>query len=29
MNLIEVYKHEAEGYNPSLISDGWQAAFLN
>ena len=29
MNLIEVYKHETEGYNPSLISDGWQAAFLN
>lgn len=29
MKLIEEYRHEAEGYNPSLISDGWQAAFLN
>lgn len=29
MNLIETYEHYAEGYNPSLISGGWQVAFLN
>ncbi len=29
MNLIEIYKHEKEGYDPSFISDGWQVAFLN
>lgn len=29
MKLIEEYRHDSEGYCPSLISDGWQAAFLN
>jgi len=29
MKLIETYKHDREGYDPSLIRDGWQAAFLN
>lgn len=29
MKLIEQYRHDGEGYDPSLVSDGWQAAFLN
>jgi len=29
MKLIETYKHDSEGYDPTLIRDGWQAAFLN
>lgn len=29
MKLIETYRHDNEGYDPSFISDGWQAAFLN
>lgn len=29
MKLIESYRHDGEGYDPCLISDGWQAAFLN
>lgn len=27
--MIERYYHEAEGYEPFLISDGWQVAQLN
>lgn len=27
--MIERYYHEAEGYNPFLIRDGWQVAQLN
>lgn len=26
---LETYFHEGEGYNPFLISDGWQVAQLN
>jgi len=29
MKLIEEYRHDSEGYNPCLITPGWQAAFLN
>ena len=29
MNLIETYRYDAPGYDPTFISDGWQAAFLN
>jgi len=29
MKLIESYKHDGEGYDPCLITPGWQAAFLN
>ena len=29
MKLIELYQYENEGYNPSLISEVWQVAFLN
>lgn len=29
MKLIEEYTYNKEGYNPSLISEGWQVAFLN
>lgn len=29
MKLIETYRHSAPGYDPTFISDGWQAAFLN
>lgn len=29
MKLIELYQYESEGYDPSLISEGWQVAFLN
>ena len=29
MKLIELYQYENEGYDPSLISEGWQVAFLN
>lgn len=29
MKLIETYSHEGNGYNPFLISDGWQVAVLN
>jgi len=29
MKLIEVYEHNSAGYDPTLIRDGWQAAFLN
>lgn len=29
MKLIQTYRHEAQGYDPTFISDGWQAAFLN
>jgi len=29
MKLIELYQHESEGYNPLLISQGWQVAILN
>ena len=29
MSLIELYQYENEGYNPSLISEVWQVAFLN
>lgn len=27
--MIERYYHEAEGYNPFLIREGWQVAQLN
>jgi len=27
--MIELYYHEAQGYNPFLIRDGWQVAQLN
>ena len=27
--MIEKYWHDAEGYNPFLIRDGWQVAQLN
>ena len=29
MKKIEVYQHNQEGYNPFLIRDKWQVAFLN
>jgi len=29
MKKIEAYQHNLEGYNPFLISDKWQVAFLN
>lgn len=29
MKLIELYQYENEGYDPSLIREGWQVAFLN
>lgn len=29
MELIQKYIHEGNGYCPSLISNGWQVAFLN
>ena len=29
MKLIEAYRHDSQGYDPTFISDGWQAAFLN
>ncbi|MGN1220944.1 MAG: hypothetical protein ACI4TU_08395 [Candidatus Cryptobacteroides sp.] len=29
MNHIEAYSHKGQGYNPFLISDGWQIAVLN
>lgn len=29
MKFIETYSHEGNGYNPFLISDGWQVAVLN
>ena len=29
MKLIESYRFDAQGYDPTFISDGWQVAFLN
>ncbi|MBR5385543.1 MAG: hypothetical protein IK143_06760 [Bacteroidales bacterium] len=29
MKLIQSYRYDAPGYDPTFISDGWQAAFLN
>ncbi len=29
MKLIEEYSHSGEGYNPFLITEGWQVAILN
>lgn len=29
MKIIDCYKHEGQGYNPFLINDKWQIAFLN
>jgi len=29
MKLIEEYKYDGQGYDPTFISDGWQVAFLN
>lgn len=29
MELIETYDHEGQGYNPFLVRDGLQVAFLN
>jgi mannose-6-phosphate isomerase-like protein (cupin superfamily) len=29
MKQIQSYSYDAPGYDPTFISDGWQAAFLN
>ncbi len=29
MKLIQTYRYDGQGYDPSFISDGWQVAFLN
>ena len=29
MKLIEEYRHDSQGYDPTFISERWQVAFLN
>jgi len=29
MNIIDKYQHNDEGYNPCLVTEKWQVAFLN